>query len=143
MIRRLLYSRGHVVRLINYGEQWHKESVMRDLPFSRKRCEAVVKQAMTSPDQIVLASLDDRDNPQGVLIGALCAYPFFEAHYATDLVFIAHKEGAQLFHAFERWAREHKAGSLQMGVTSGIVGADDFYRAAGLIQIGGVYYMRL
>lgn len=141
MIRRV-FDQKWINKIVAYGMAWHKESVMRDLKFSRQRSAQVLRESFMSPDCAVFLALEE-EKVRGVLIGAVCAYPFFDASYATDLAFCAHKEGAQLFRAFEQWAKNHGAQALQMGVTSALEGADDFYRAAGLIQTGGIYYKRL
>lgn len=142
MIRQL-HDPKHIHKLTEYGKRWHERSVMNGLPFSTKQCGSLLRSAFMSPDMRVFASFDEKQNIQGVLIAAICTYPFFDAQYVTDIVFIADKEGDKLFAEMERWARSHKVHCIQMGVTSGLPEAGNFYKAKGLELIGGTYWRRL
>jgi hypothetical protein len=142
MIRRL-YDPANIPKLIQYGKRWHPRSALKDLPFDAKRCDQLLRGAFISPDMAVWASFDQKKHVRGVLIGAICAYPFFDAKYATDITFIADHDGAALFRSFYQWAKSHGANALQMGVTSGLSEAEPFYLSVGLEKIGGIYYMQL
>lgn len=116
---------------------------MKDLPFSVKRSDTAIRQAFLDIEhQAVWAAFDGKEMC-GVLIGAICAYPFFDACFATDHVFVADKEGDKLFRSFSQWAKSHGASAMQMGVTSGFPQAERFYEAMGFERVGGIYFKPL
>jgi hypothetical protein len=142
MIKRL-YDPKHIPKLIAYGKRWHDKTHYRDMPFSEKNCERLARSAMTiNPFEAIWAAFDG-NKVCGVLIGAICAYPYFDACYATDVVFIADKHGDRLFQAFRRWAKSHKADAIQIGVTSGLEAAGKYYESQGLQRLGGIYFERI
>lgn len=77
---------------------------------------------------------------RGFLIGAVIEWPYLQGAYATDWAFIAHSNGRELYRAFEQWATSHGVNAIQMGVSSGIAQADEFYESVGLRRVGGVYF---
>ena len=141
MIRRV-FDRKYIPRIIAFGRKFHQRTAMNKLPFSVKRSEKTILGALTSPDCIVLLA-EHEGQITGVLIGAICSYPFFEASYATDLVFIAERDGEKLFRQFALWALKHGVDVLQMGVTSGLEVADKFYAGIGMKSVGGIYIQSL
>lgn len=110
MIRRL-YDPKNIPKLIEYGKRWHEKTPFRNLPFSSKNCDRLLRSAFLSPNEAVWGAFDG-NKVRGVLIGAICAYPFFDACYATDIIFIADRDGEQLFRAFRQWAASHGAKAL-------------------------------
>ena len=102
-----------------------------------KRSKDTIKAAMLSPGCAVFAAYDGSEIC-GALVGVIAEYPWFEANYATDLIFIADKYGDRLFAAFAKWANKH-TNIIQMGVTSGLGTADKFYTGIGMKKIGGIY----
>lgn len=140
MIKRLSDPK-HIPKIIAYGKMWHARSAMKDLPFDVKRSEAILRSSLAlTPDNATWGAFDKNNKLTGVLIAGIFPYPFFNASYATDLAFIAHAEGDKLFRVFRQWAKSHGAAAIQMGVTSGLPQAEDFYTKLGLERVGGIFY---
>jgi hypothetical protein len=137
LIRRLTDIK-HIPQIIAYGKAWHEKSAMKDLPYSPERCRETIKSCMLMPGHIVLGAYD-KGQMCGVLIGAICHYQFFDAEYATDLVFVADKYGLQLFQEFCKWTAKLGIKVMQVGVTSGLPQAEQFYEKLGMQRIGSIF----
>lgn len=141
MIKRI-FDRRHAPELIAFGRKFHAASKLSVLPFDPKRCEKTLLSALISTEHAVWAAYHD-GAVSGVMIGALCSYPFFNATYATDILFLAELHGEELFREFVKWAIKARVDALQLGVSSGMPQADAFYEAVGLQRVGGMYFGKL
>lgn len=142
MIRRL-YDPKHVPKLIEYGRTWHGKTVLCDIPVNTSKASAFFKGCMMATDTAVWASFDKNNKVRGVLVGSIQEWPYLDGSYATDLLFVADREGRQLYRTFEQWAKSHGANSIQMGVSSGLPQAEAFYENIGLQNVGGIYFQEV
>ena len=139
-IREALY--GDVGDIIDYMEEYHKDSNLSDIPFDRQSTSKVIDYLMASKDSTVLVAMDGVEI-RGVLFGTI--EPFFfnkKRSYATDLMFIADGGGPQLWKSFKDWATFHGVDRIMMGVSSEDARAGQLLEALGMKNTGGMYVLR-
>lgn len=137
-----LYDPKNIPKLIEFGRRFHALTALAAIPFDARRSEQLLRQSFMSRDAAVWAAFHDK-KVTGLLIGALFDWPYLEGRYASDIVFAAERDGLRLYRSFEQWARSHGANAIQMGVSSGLPQAGEFYEKMGLTNVGGVYFQHI
>jgi len=139
LIRRLTDPK-HIPKLIEYARQWHAKSALKGIAIDTAKSAALLRSAMMDPNGAIWASFDKDKKIHGILIGMVIDWPYLAGRYGTDLLFIADRDGLQLYRAFTQWAKARKVNSLQMGVSSGLPQAGAFFERMGLQNVGGIYF---
>ena len=88
---------------------------------------------------------DDEGNITGILLATVDQFFISKQIYATDIHFMCDSGGIQLFAEFKRWAIEHRANMIIMGIAN-----DDetnrihkFYEMMGMVPIGDAWVLKL
>lgn len=140
-IRRASYN--DIKSVLDYMEEYHKESSLSDIPFDRKSSFQIVQYYIEHKDSLPLIAVEDDGTLKGLLFGSL--EPFFfnqKKSYGTDLMFISGGAGHKLWRKFKDWAFEMGADRVIMGVSSGEQRAGQLLEALGMKQTGGMYELR-
>jgi hypothetical protein len=133
---------GDMKIILDFMEEYHKESNLKDIPFDRPSAVKIVEYFIGTTSCNPLIALDN-DKMVGLLFGSL--EPFFfnrKKSYATDLMFISNGAGVQLWKRFKEWALHAGAERIMMGVSSENERADQLLEALGMKQTGGMYVLR-
>lgn len=128
-------------KILDYMEEYHKDSNLSDVPFDRASCYKIVEHYIQHRDSYPLVAIDG-ESIGGVLFGSL--EPFFfnkKKSYATDLMFFSKGHGPQLWKKFKEWAFTMGADRIIMGVSSGDERAGQLLEALGMNQTGGMYVL--
>lgn len=135
-----------IPEILEYGERWHKKSQYSVVKFERDWAREFIRAAIIFPNQALWVSEDRDGKIQGLLIASLQHYVFSHRCYATDMIFVADRQGHKLFGAFRTWAKEHEAEQIQVGITSGVGDPErlgKYYEKCGLARLGGIYSIDL
>ena len=81
--------------IIELLKELHVESVFKDVPFSDSTTRQFILTMMGIKDGTILVVADDKDRPQGVMIGMIDSLFFSKKRYATDVVFYVRDAAAQ------------------------------------------------
>lgn len=135
-------NHGDIKRVVDYMEEYHKDSNMNDIPVDRVSLVKITSYYIEHKGHLPLMAID-KEEVKGVLFGSLEPY-FFNSkrYYATDLMFFASGAGPQLWRAFRDWAFEMGADRIIMGVSSGDPRAGQLLEALGMETTGGMYVIR-
>lgn len=128
-------------KIVDYVEEYHKDSNMSDIPFSRLHTSQIVEYYITHRDTLPLVAWHEEEIV-GILFGGLEPY-FFNAKYSygTDLMFFSKGAGPQLWKKFREWAFSNGADRIIMGVSSGDERAGQLLEALGMSATGGMYVL--
>jgi len=137
--------------IIELLKELHVESVFKDVPFSDSTTRQFILTMMGIKDGTILVVADDKDRPQGVMIGMIDSLFFSKKRYATDVVFYVRDAAAQqapwMVKRFRRWAKGRPGVyKLMMGISSGIDNegrTEQLYEALGLEKIGGLFIQEI
>lgn len=128
--------------ILEYMEEYHKDSNMKDIPFHRASCFKIVQYYIETRDSCPLIATDG-EKLGGLLFGSI--EPFFfnsKKGYATDLMFFSKGYGPKLWKKFRDWAFDMGADRIIMGVSSGDPRAGQLLEALGMNPTGGMYVLR-
>ena len=128
-----------VAAILDYMEDYHRDSNLKDVPFCRKSSAKIVEHYIRHRDCYPLIATDN-EKVHGLLFGGLEPY-FFNAKrvYGTDLMFFAKGYGGALWKRFKAWAFSQGADRIIMGVSSGNEHADHLLELLGMSKTGGMY----
>lgn len=133
---------GDIPAILNYMEDYHRDSNLKDVPFDRPSSSKIVEHYIKHRDCLPLI-VKEGEEVQGLLFGSL--EPFFfnsKKMYGTDLMFFAKGHGASLWKRFRSWAFAQGADRIIMGVSSGSSHADNLLEVLGMTKTGGMYVLR-
>jgi len=123
----------------------HDVSSWKELAFNpthvRKNLMTVVRE--DGLDALVVS--DDEGALKGILLASVDEFFISKERYATDVHFMCEAGGIQLLAEFKRWAIEHGASKIVMGIANddpdGRV--HEFYKAMGMRPVGDAWVMDL
>ena len=136
---------GDVAQLVRVCKCQHEKSSWRELPFNPVLVKKNLVHTVRTDGMDALIVKDDEGKIQGVLLATVDQFFMNKAFYATDVHFMCDAGGVQLMAAFKRWAVEHGAIKLIMGIANddpdGRIHA--FYEAVGMRSVGDAWVMDL
>ena len=122
-------------------QRLHQTSSWKELEFNMTLVRKNLMEVVREPGMDVLAVKDDEGNYTGILLATVEQFFICKELYATDIHFMCEKGGIQLFAEFRRWAKEHNAKKIVMGIANddpeGKVHA--FYKMVGMRQVGDAW----
>lgn len=114
-----------IPRLVELGEEMHKESRFACLPFDEDKVRRLFAHLIESPDGLMIVAEEN-----GVVIGGFAGmvheYYFSRAKLACDFaLFVCHEyrggmAAPRLMKAYIAWAKERGALMIQAGITTGV-----------------------
>ena len=136
---------GDVAQLVRVCKEQHSKSSWKELEFNPVLVKRNLMNTVRTDGMDALIVKDEAGKIHGVLLATVDQFFMNKALYATDVHFMCDKGGIQLFAEFKRWAREHGAAKLIMGIANddldGRIHA--FYKAMGMRPIGDAWVMDL
>lgn len=131
-----------IAHILNYMEDYHSGSNLKDVPFDRKSAAKIVEHYIKHRDCLPLIVTDDV-TVEGLLFGGLEPYFFNQKKvYGTDLMFFSRGgHGGALWKRFKTWAFASGADRIIMGVSSGSEHADHLLDGLGMEKTGGMYVL--
>jgi len=123
----------------------HAESSWAEVPFNPVLFRKNLMLMVRTPGTDVLVVETEQGAVTGVLLASLEQLVFNKMVYATDIHFMCTGGGIPLLAEFRRWAIEHHASKIIMGIAnddpSGRV--HKFYEAMGMKPVGDAWVMDL
>ena len=136
---------GDVAQLVRVCQQQHKKSSWKELVFNPVLVRKNLVHTVRTDGMDALIVKDDGGKIHGVLLASVDQFFMTKALYATDIHFMCDAGGIQLFAEFKRWAREHGASKIIMGIANddpdGRIHA--FYAAVGMRPVGDAWVLDL
>jgi hypothetical protein len=134
-----------VNQLVRVCKHMHQKSDWAWLEFNVAHVRKNLMNAVRMDGNDALYVEDDEGKITGILLAAVDQFFINKKIYATDIHFMCDKGGIQLFAEFKRWAREHGANMIIMGIanddTTGRV--HKFYEMVGMKPIGDAWVLEL
>jgi hypothetical protein len=136
---------GDISQLVRVCKQQHEKSSWKELAFNPVLVKRNLVHTVRTDGMDALIVKDDGGKIHGVLLATVDQFFMNKMFYATDVHFMCDAGGIQLFAEFKRWAREHRASKIIMGIAN-----DDpdgrihqFYKAVGMRPVGDAWVMDL
>lgn len=136
---------GDIAQLTKLCKRLHAQSSWADLEFNPAHVRKNMMQIVRDPGMDVLAVKNDVGEFTGVLLATVDQFFICKKRYATDIHFMCEQGGIQLFAEFKRWAKQHGASKIIMGIAN-----DDpenkaarFYKMVGMRPVGDAWVMDL
>jgi hypothetical protein len=134
-----------VNQLVKVCKRMHEKSNWDWLEFNTAHVRKNLMNAVRLDGNDALYVEDDEGKITGILLAAVDQFFINKKIYASDIHFMCDKGGIQLFAEFKRWAREHDADMIIMGIAN-----DDqtgrvhkFYEMVGMKPIGDAWVLML
>lgn len=129
---------GDVASIVDFLEDYHNDSNLSDIPFDRTSTRQAVEYHIGMKKHC--AYVYSTDKVEGVILGSIEPFLFNKKrNWATDLLFVADKGGAQLLKRFHAWAKAYKVDRIIQGISSGNPRAEELYKLVGMEHVGGMY----
>ncbi|MEL4888578.1 GNAT family N-acetyltransferase [Pectobacterium betavasculorum] len=137
-----------IPQLVLLGMRMHQESSYQKLSFDTEKCAGLADQLIASKYGVVLVA-EKEGQIIGWMAGGIAPFWFSHDRMAFEYgVFIdaEHRGGSagyRLVKEFIRWAREHDAVEIRMGITTGVheERTGDLYQKLGMKRTGLLYSM--
>ena len=134
-----------VNQLVKVCKHMHEKSSWSWLEFNPAHARKNIMNTVRTDGSDTLYVEDDEGNITGILLATVDQFFINKQIYATDIHFMCDAGGIQLFAEFKRWAIEHNANMIVMGIAN-----DDetnrihkFYEMMGMIPIGDAWVLKL
>ena len=132
---------GDVNRMAKVCQLLHAKSSWKNLTFSPTHVRKNLMKMVRDPGLDALIVENDERAIRGVLLASMAEFFICKQWYATDVHFMCEAGGIQLLNEFKRWALEHGATKIVMGIAN-----DDpsnrtarFYEMVGMDHIGDAW----
>ncbi len=132
-------------QLVKVCKHMHETSSWSWLEFNAAHVRRGLMNAIRMDGSDALYVEDEDGSITGILLAAVDQFFINKRIYATDIHFMCDKGGIQLFAEFKRWAVEHEASMIIMGIAN-----DDetnrvhrFYQMVGMKPIGDAWVLML
>lgn len=136
---------GSVQAVVKFCKGQHAKSSWADLQFNPVQFKKNMAKIVREDGSDILMAKDDDDNITGILLATVDQLLFNKLIYATDMHFMCESGGILILKEFKRWAIEHGASKIIMGIANddptGRVHA--FYAAIGMQPIGDAWVLDL
>ena len=130
--------------MVAFVRSRHEGSIWGQWSFSPGALRKNLKGMLGRPGfEIFIAEQDDK--VVGILVAMVDQLLWSRTLYATDIVFLADRQGTELIQAFRQWAKEAGASVILMGVTeAGREQAKErWFQTQGLERTGGMFMEKL
>ena len=142
-MKALVGNYGDIAQATRLCKVLHADSSWTALEFNAQHVRKQLMNIVRTDGMDMLLAKDDDGVIQGVLLATVDQFFICKQRYATDIHFMCRRGGIQLLAEFKRWAREHGARKIIMGIAN-----DDpnnriarFYEMAGMQNIGDAWVM--
>ncbi|MBA5203088.1 GNAT family N-acetyltransferase [Pectobacterium aroidearum] len=143
-------TKEDIPELVLLGMRMHQESSYRKLSFDAEKCAALADQLIASTyGAVLVAEIDGQII--GWMAGGIAPFWFshdrmaFEYGVFIDAEYRGGSAGYRLVKEFVRWAKEHGAVEIRMGITTGVheERTGELYQRLGLQRTGLLYSMEV
>jgi hypothetical protein len=136
---------SHVNQLVKVCQRMHAKSSWSWLDFNAAHVRKGLMNCVRLDGNDALFVEDDEGVITGVLLAAVDRLFISKKIYATDVHFMCDKGGIQLFAEFRRWALEHGADMIIMGIANedATGRVHKFYEMVGMASVGDAWILNL
>lgn len=137
--------------VIDLGYQMHQESVYRHFDFNPNKFGRLLYHYLTNPNSCFAHVGTRKDTLNGVFLGSIDEHYFGTDLIASDTLWYVSPQsrgsrvGLQLLRTYEKWARDHDAAEIYVGVSSGLKAdkTGTMLQKLGYDVVGGNYKLRV
>ncbi|RLB68292.1 MAG: hypothetical protein DRH08_01355 [Deltaproteobacteria bacterium] len=134
-----------VTEIVRFCKSQHVKSSWAEIDFNPVLFKRNMVRVVREDGSDILIVRDDTDRVVGVLLATVDQFIFNKMVYATDIHFMCEAGGIEILGEFKRWAREHRASKIIMGIANedptGKVHM--FYKLSGFRSVGDAWVMDL
>ena len=137
--------------VIDLGYQMHQESVYRHFDFNPNKFGRLLYHYITNPNRYFAHVGTSKGTLNGVFLGSIDEHYFGTDLIASDTLWYVSPQsrgsrvGLQLLRTYEKWARDHDAAEIYVGVSSGLKAdkTGTMLQKLGYDVVGGNYKLRV
>ena len=154
----MTYIRTHTAtpedlsEVLALGQQMHEESAYRHFNFDVPKCAMLVHTCITNPDtHFIRVAVSPNEEVIGLFMGYIAEHYFGTDLIASDYVWYVTPEyrgsraGLTLLQDFQKWAADHRAAEVYVGISSGVFAerTGALLKKLGFDLVGGNYKLRV
>lgn len=141
-----------LAEILALGQQMHEESAYRHFNFSASKFAMMVHTYITSPDtNFIRVAVSPSEDVIGLFMGYIAEHYFGTDLIASDALWYVTPErrgsraGLALLQDFQKWAADHRAAEVYVGISSGIFAerTGALLKKLGFDLVGGNYKLRV
>ena len=138
--------------ILTLGQQMHGESVYKHFDFSIPKCAMLFHTCATNPDtRFVHVAVNSANELIGIFMGYIAEHYFGTDLIASDYLWYVTPEhrgsraGLTLLQDFQKWAADHRAAEVYVGISSGLFAerTGALLTKLGFDLVGGNYKLRV
>ena len=138
--------------ILALGQQMHEESAYRHFAFSVSKCAMLFHTCITNPDtHFIRVAVNTDDAVVGIFVGSIAEHYFGTDLIASDYLWYVTPEyrgsraGLTLLQDFQKWAADHNAAEIYVGISSGLFAerTGALLTKLGFDLVGGNYKLRV